>query len=156
MKLILLSIESTREPWFEAFKTLYVEKVKRFIPFQYEAVKSSKAARGDDLFKRKDETEKLMKQLKPGDVVYLFDERGRAFTSEKFSAQIEKELNTSNQRLVFIVGGAFGVTDALRERANLQISLSPFVLNHLLAQAVVLEQLYRAFTIIKNLPYHNK
>ena len=156
MKIVLISIESSREPWFEALQLLYSDKIKRFISFERDIVKSSKTARDDDQFKRKEETEKILKRIKPTDVVYLLDERGKPFNSESFANQIEKELNRSNQRLVFVVGGAFGFTDELRKRANLQISLSPLVFNHLVAQAVLLEQIYRAFTIIKNLPYHNK
>ncbi|MNT79848.1 Ribosomal RNA large subunit methyltransferase H [compost metagenome] len=85
----------------------------------------------------------------------LFDERGSVFDSIQFSKKVENILGSSKKRAVFVIGGAFGVNESVRSRADLKVSFSPMVMNHLMAQAVGMEQIYRAFTIIKKIPYHN-
>jgi 23S rRNA (pseudouridine1915-N3)-methyltransferase len=97
----------------------------------------------------------LLSVLAKDDFIVLFDERGKTFNSIEFSKKVENILSSSKRRGVFIIGGAYGVSDEVRARAQLVVTLSPMVMNHLLAQTVALEQIYRAFTILKNTPYHN-
>lgn len=155
MKFILYNLATAKEAWAEEVCGLYEKKISHFIPFSVQSLKAKKSAREDADFKRNEESELLLKNLSKDDYVVLFDERGSTFDSIQFAKKIEGILGSSKKRAVFIIGGAFGVNEEVRQRADLKVALSPMVMNHLMAQAMGLEQIYRAFTIIKKIPYHN-
>lgn len=156
MKIVLLTIVSNNEPWFQKAKELYVEKINYFNKFEIEALKASKIDRANAEQKKKIESEMLLKAIKPNDYVVLLDERGKTMDSIRLAQWFEKESSQSaSKRMIFVIGGAFGVDDDVKKRANLTLQLGPWTLNHLVAQTVLLEQLYRMMTIIKGLPYHN-
>ena len=98
---------------------------------------------------RQSESEAIMKRLLPDNFVILLDERGDLLTSELFSGELQ------NQNIVVIIGGAYGVTDELRRRADSVVSLSKMVFPHQLVRLVLIEQIYRAQTIISGHPYHH-
>lgn len=156
MKFELINLASAQEPWAEKVMEMYSNKIKHFIKFEIKNLGSTKSNRDNLEYKIKAETEKILKYLKEDDFVVLFDERGESLSSLNFSKKIERILNSGKKRAVFLIGGSFGVGAAIYQRANFKVSLSPMVLNHLVAQTVVLEQMYRAFTILKNIPYHNQ
>ncbi len=106
-------------------------------------------------FKNLKSDQRFLENLNPKDVVWLCDERGEALGSRPFSKKIQHLRDGGCKKLVFVVGGPFGVSDAIRERANFQMILSPFVLNQEVALTVLFEQIFRAYTIIHNHPYHN-
>lgn len=156
MKIQFISLHTTKEPWFEAAAESYVKKISPFFAFEYLKLKSKVASRDSAADKIKAETESLLKHLSPSDYVVAFDEKGKAFTSsEDFSRSFIKILGQQRARIVFIVGGPYGLGSEVKQRADLLISLSPMTMNHFVAQVVALEQIYRACTIWKNLPYHN-
>ncbi len=155
MKFVLLTCASASESWSDEAQALYTSKLKAFIPFEIQHLKIKKAARDDRELKLKSDSDALLAEIKPDDYVVLFDERGDMLESRKFAQKIESLMNTGKKRAVFIIGGAYGVDDRIRSRAQMKVSLSRMVFNHLVAQTVVLEQIYRGFTILKNLPYHN-
>lgn len=155
MKFVLYNLATAKESWSDEVCEIYKKKISHFIPFEIITLKAKKSARDDSEFKKNEESEILLKNIGADDFVVLFDERGLSLDSLKFSKKIENILASSKKRAVFIIGGAYGVNENVRARSNLQVSLSPLVLNHLMAQAVSLEQTYRAFTIIKKMPYHN-
>lgn len=155
MKFVLYNLATAKEAWADDVCELYRKKISFFAPFDIQTLKAKKSAREDADFKKNEESELLLKQLSSDDYVVLFDERGSAFDSIQFSKKIENILGSSKKRAVFIIGGAFGVNEAVRSRADLKVALSPMVMNHLMAQAMSLEQIYRAFTIIRKIPYHN-
>lgn len=155
MKFVLYNLATAKEPWAEEAARLYTQKISHFSPFEIQTLKPKKSSRDEANQKKKEESELILSSLKADDFVVLFDERGKTFNSIEFSKKIESILASSKKRAVFIIGGAYGVTDEVRARAQLVVSISPMVMNHLLAQTVALEQIYRAFTILKNLPYHN-
>ena len=97
----------------------------------------------------------LIKKMTADDFVILCDERGKKFDSLQFSDAHLKAQQSGKKRIVFVIGGAFGVSEDIRKRAQLTISLSTMVMNHLIAESVLLEQIYRSFTIQKRIPYHN-
>lgn len=155
MKFVFLHLSSAREDWCDEAVDLYVKKISHFVDFEIVALKPKKASRSDWAAKVQDETEAILQYLKPADELVLFDERGKALTSEKFAGEIRRLHDSGKKRIVFLIGGAFGVGDDVKKRARVQFALAPFVMNHLVAQVVALEQIYRSFTIIRNLPYHN-
>lgn len=155
MKFELVHISSAQEEWSDQAIDLYREKINHFIPFTVVHLKPKKASRDSKDHKMQAEAQSFLAYLKPDDLVIILDERGKKMDSKQFAATIEKTLHSGKKRVLFIVGGAFGLSDEIQKKANLKISLSDMVMNHLVAQVVVLEQIYRAFTILKNLPYHN-
>lgn len=155
MKWVLLSVSSGKEVWFDEAKSNYETKISRMISFHIEEIKSVKLERDDAVKKKKKESELILAKIEKDDLVILFDEKGQSFNSIQWAQYLENEINYSQKRMVFIVGGAFGVEDEVRRRAQKVVTLSPFVMNHRVAYVVVLEQLFRAMTIIKKIPYHN-
>lgn len=155
MKFFLYNLATAKEPWADEACELYKKKISHFVPFEIQTLKAKKSAREDADFKRKEESELILKNINSDDYVILFDERGSTFDSIQFSKKIENILGSSKKRAIFVIGGAFGVNEDVRKRADLKVCLSPMVMNHLMAQAMSLEQIYRAFTIIKKIPYHN-
>lgn len=134
----------------------YAGRIKKYVPFETVIIPDIKdagsyAAR-DRLLK---EGEKVLQKLIPQDYLILLDEGGKEFSSVQFSQFIEKELNKSYKKLIFLVGGSFGFSPELQQRANLKISLSKMTFSHQMVRLFFLEQIYRGFTILNNEPYHN-
>ena len=101
------------------------------------------------------EYEQVNKFLAADDAVYLFDENGKEFSSVGYSDFIKKSMLNSIKNLVFVVGGAYGFSEKLEKRANGKISLSKMTFTHQMVRLIIVEQIYRAFTIINNEPYHH-
>jgi 23S rRNA (pseudouridine1915-N3)-methyltransferase len=101
------------------------------------------------------EGEGILSRLKSDDCLILLDERGKQYSSEQFASTMEQWFQLPYKRLVFQVGGAFGFSDAVYERANFKISLSSMTFSHQMVRLFFLEQLYRAMTILRNEQYHN-
>lgn len=106
----------------------------------------------DGLEARQDESARLLKVLNPKDYIILLDERGEQLTSPDFS----KLITTSDRNITIVIGGAYGVTDELRQRADQVVSLSKMVFPHQLVRLVIMEQIYRAQTIYRHTPYHHQ
>lgn len=106
---------------------------------------------GDDA--RREETAKIREKIQPGDYVILLDERGRELASPEFSRKIEEILPVKN--VVFVLGGAYGVAEDFRADADFCLSFSKMVFPHQIARLVLIEQIYRAWAISRNMPYHH-
>ena len=155
MMLQFLFVGGDKEAWLQTFEAQYEAKLARHYRTDVTRMKPSRDERAQVDVKRKTESEMFSAKFKPSDFVILFDERGENLTSTLFAKKMEQWMARGKSRLVFCVGGAFGFNEEIRKRADIVVSLSAFVLNHHVAQAVVLEQMYRAISIQKNLPYHN-
>lgn len=156
MKLALLTVGGQKEAWLIEVSAEYQRKISYFLPFEIHRLKPVKLERASREAKLAAESEALLKALTKDDLLILCDERGSALTSQQFSQKLVKALERGRSRVVVMIGGAYGVSDEVRARADWHWSLSSMVFNHHIAQAVALEQLYRALTIWKNLPYHNE
>lgn len=156
MRLTFLFVGGQKEPWLEELTSEYIKKLGFFCATDLIRIRPSRQARASSAQKLKDETADLLKQIRKDDLVIVCDEKGEMLTSPKLSAKLVKSFERGRPRVVILVGGAFGFGSEVRERADWTWSLSPLVFNHHIAQAVVLEQIYRAFAIWKNLPYHNE
>ncbi len=152
---LFLFVGGDKEEWLQVFEREYETKLSRHYRTEIIRMKPSRDERAQADVKRKAESELFSSKFKPTDFVVLFDERGESLTSVVFAKKMEQWMARGKSRLVFCVGGAFGFNDEIRKRADIVVSLSSFVLNHHVAQAVVIEQVYRAISIQKNLPYHN-
>ncbi len=155
MKSVLFDFRSTKEEWFEQAVFQYSKKISHFADFEIQSLKTMKHGRDEAELKKKFEASELFKKIDQNDFVILFDEIGKSIRSEDLAEQITKCEESGKKRIVYIIGGAFGVTDEVKQRAQIKISLSSMVLNHLVAETVLLEQIYRAYTIKNRVPYHN-
>lgn len=151
----LITIKSSNSKWLDLAAEEYLEKINYFQKFEMIQLSAAKKSRDDKDFKKKSESEQILKAVKPQDYLILLDETGKSFSSRDFAKRIESRITQNGHNIVFLIGGAYGVDDSIKKRANELLSLSGFVFNHHIATLVTLEQIYRAFTIIKNLPYHN-
>lgn len=152
----LLTIESSKEEWFLEAVRLYTKKINHYYSFERRALKSKSMGREEREQKRNLESKQLLDALQEGAVWILLDERGKSYSSEGFSKLLVSQLENGKKNIQFIVGGAYGVSEELQKKVHHKITLSPMVMNHFVAQTVLLEQIYRALTIWKGIPYHNE
>lgn len=156
MKLILLTIGGSKEPWLELAVQLFQKKIGHFVDFEHVHLKAEKLGRDEEALKKKKDCEKIINWLKPSDIAIGFSEQGRSFkNSIEFSQAVFQFLHPSS-RLVLIVGGPYGLTSDLQARCKQLWSLSRLTMSHHVAQVVVLEQIYRALMIEKGRAYHNE
>lgn len=133
----------------------YTARLQRFARTEWHLVASPRASMSADAQKVA-ETKGLLAYLQPQDAVVLLDEQGESFTTPGLAYQLEAAQLKGVKRLVFVIGGAYGVTDELRRRANVVWSLSALVFPHQLVRLILAEQVYRASTILRGEPYHHE
>ncbi len=156
MKAVLYCILTGKEDWVETAVEKYKKRLSFYIPFEVIPIKPVKLKREEAQYKKTQEEQSFLDKFKDNDYVVVFDERGHLVEdSNNFSAKLVKALESSKKRVVFVIGGAYGIGDRLKERADVVLSLSKLTLSHQVALVVALEQIYRGFTIWKNHPYHN-
>jgi 23S rRNA (pseudouridine1915-N3)-methyltransferase len=156
MKVELWAIGKTNERYLEEGMALYEKRLKHYLPFQWMVIPDIKGAGSLSAQQVKaKEGESILSKLKDDDLLILLDERGRSLSSEGFATYLDKKLQQSQRRLIFLIGGAYGFSDALYERAKDQLSLSSMTFSHQMVRLFFMEQLYRAMTILRNEPYHN-
>lgn len=157
MKLLLLFIGKSKDAYLKQELAKFSKRTQAFCSMELvelDDVKQAKNLSPDQL--KAAEAEKFNKQFKPTDAVFLLDEKGKQYSSKAFADFIEKQLRESSGRMVFCIGGAFGFDEGLKQKSRGLISLSKMTMNHQIARLVLTEQVYRAFTILNNHPYHNE
>ena len=157
MKITLLTVGRTDVEWVRKGLDLYVSRLKHYVPFSLIEIPELKnvSALAREQIKQK-EGELVLKALKPSDCVILLDERGREYRSIEFASMLEDRMSRGGRDLVFVVGGAYGFSDAVYSRSDEKISLSKMTFSHQMVRTIFAEQLYRAFTIMKGEPYHHE
>ena len=156
MTLELWCIGRSKEPWLREATDIYATRLPHLTPFRYEEWPGPKLPRKPTAERTLElEADYVHAKLKPTDLLYLFDEGGRSFSSRRFADYLERLQHQSGSRIIFLVGGAYGFGESLRKRAVGKVSLSPMTLSHQLVRVVALEQLYRGLSILRGLPYHN-
>lgn len=156
MKITLLVIGKTDEPYLETGIAKYVGRLEHYVPFELKVIPDIKNRKTlSEAQQKKLEGELLLAQFQPGDSIVLLDENGKTFSSRNFSKWIENQMNTGCKRLVFVIGGPYGFSQEVYERANSKISLSEMTFSHQMVRLIFVEQLYRAFTILKGEAYHH-
>ncbi len=156
MKFVLLSPSNSENKWVMTGIEEYSQKISHFVKIEIPEKTGSKISRENSLEKKNQESETILKNLVSEDYVVLLDEKGKNLNSLEWSVAVNKIMSSGKKRCVFIVGGAYGVSEEVKNRANLTVSFGSAVMNHHLIKLVLLEQIYRSFTILKNIPYHNK
>lgn len=156
MKITLVLIGKTSETYLETGISIFENRLRHYIPFKIQTIPSLKNASAFDTDKLKEkEGELILKNVSASDYVVLLDEKGKHLSSVEFSSFIEKSMLDSVGNLIFIVGGAFGVSQAVKDRCNLMLALSKMTFSHQMVRLIFIEQVYRAMTIIKNESYHH-
>ncbi len=135
--------------------SVYQERLKHYARVEYKELPDVPAKGLTPEVLKEREGEVLMKQLKSDDVVLLLDENGEHFSSRGFAEMLQRRMNSGAKQLVLIIGGAFGFSDAMYARANGKISFSKMTYSHEMIRLLLLEQLYRAHTILKGESYHH-
>lgn len=135
----------------------YVGRIGHFTPFGVEVIPELKNAKSLTQEQQKAlEGKALLARIKAGDHVVLLDERGRQYSSLDFARYVEKKQSLAAQRIVFVVGGPYGFSPEVYNRADDKLSLSPMTFSHQMIRLLFVEQYYRALTIINHLPYHHE
>lgn len=156
MEIQLLVLGKTNESAIQQLCSLYIQKIKHYSKFSFEVIDNHQIKYEDSDRIKEEEAKLIFKKIKDTDWLILLDENGKEFNSIQFSDQLQKWMNSGVKKVVFLVGGAFGFHQHIYDRANGKISLSKMTFSHQLIRPIFLEQLYRAFTILKNEPYHHR
>ena len=155
MKITLIQLGKTHLKFVDTGFDEFAGRLKHYTKFEniiLELPSKLRSADGDTV--KKVEGELLLKKIQPTDYLILLDEKGVSYSSREFSGSLQKLANT-NASCVFVIGGAFGFSKEVYNRANAKLSLSKMTFSHPLIRLIFIEQLYRAYTIMKGEPYHN-
>jgi 23S rRNA (pseudouridine1915-N3)-methyltransferase len=153
MKLRVLWLGKTRDSWIKEGVADYAGRIGRYLPLSIDELKDEKDATLED--GRRREGERLLKQLAPQTVLVVLDERGQQMDSLRFAEFIGKYRDNGTQELAFAIGGSYGFSDEVRNRAGKVLALSAMTFTHQMVRPFLLEQIYRACTILNNEPYHH-
>ena len=157
MKIKLLVIGKTDDKNLQQLIDDYQKRLGFYIKFELIVIPDIKNTKNLTENQQKErEGELMLKHLETSDELILLDEKGKGFRSVEFADLLQKKMNSGIKQLVFVVGGPYGFSDELYKMANAKISLSKMTFSHQMVRLFMVEQLYRAFTILKNEPYHHE
>ncbi len=156
MKLHFWTIGKAHEPYVKEGVELFTKRISNYYPAEWTIIAPPKnAANLSDIELKKKEGELILAMLQKEDYLALLDERGKQMNSEGLAAFIQSRANESIKNVIFLIGGAYGVSDEIMKRANFKWSLSQLVFPHQLVRLILAEQIYRACSIIRNEKYHH-
>lgn len=156
MKITLLVVGKTNNEYIKQGTGLYLKRLKHYIHFEIiviQDIKKNKKSTAE--YVKEKEGELILMKDAPGKEIHLFDEKGKMFTSREFAAFLNQKMISGIKELVFVIGGAYGFSESVYKRANSKISLSKMTFSHQMVRILCVEQMYRAFTILKGEPYHH-
>ncbi len=156
MKITMLTVGKTDRDWVRDGMDIYIGRLRHYANFSLTEIPELKkvSSLSREQIKEK-EGELILKNIRPNDDVILLDEHGKEYSSVEWAGVIEGKIS-GGRDIVFVVGGAYGFSRAVYERSNSMVSLSRMTFSHQMVRAIFVEQLYRAFTIIKGEPYHHE
>lgn len=157
MEIELLTVGKTTIRFVEDGIAEYSKRLKHYIPYSIKSLPDVKNASKMDQAKQKEaEGEKILDTISNSDFVVLLDERGKQYSSIEFSAFLEKQMISGRRKVVFVVGGPYGFSQSVYDRADSLLSLSKMTFNHEMVRLFFTEQIYRAMTILRGEPYHHE
>lgn len=157
MKIKLLAIGKTDNEHLQQLIDDYTKRLGFYISFELKIIPDIKNSKSlSEIQQKEKEGIHLLNQIEPSDNVILLDENGKNDTSIGFSDFLQKKMNSGIKQLVFIIGGPYGFSPEIYNRANGKLSLSSMTFSHQMVRLFFIEQLYRGFTILKNEPYHHR
>jgi 23S rRNA (pseudouridine1915-N3)-methyltransferase len=154
MEIKLIVVGKTKRTELSKLIDEYIKRINFYCRFKIIEINSVKSKKISEEEIKKVEGYNILKNLNKNDTLILLDERGKSYGSRKFSEFISSKTQT-NKNLIFVIGGAFGFSNSIYEKSNDLVSLSSMTFSHQIIRLFFTEQLYRAFTIINNHPYHN-
>lgn len=158
MKLRLLCVGRLSERWLREGVDEYAGRISRYLPFETVELREAPGggSHGNVRFGREDEGDRLLRKIPASAFVVILDERGRTLSSEEWAAFLGERMVRGSTEVALVIGGAYGLSEAIKQRGDFQLALSPMTFPHQLARLILLEQTYRALTILRNEPYHNR
>jgi 23S rRNA (pseudouridine1915-N3)-methyltransferase len=157
MKIAFMQIGKTTDNNMSELVDLYSKRIKKYIPFEVITIPELKNTKNMPVQEQQmKEAGKIIQSLSVDDYVVLLDERGKEYRTIEFSSFLEKTFLLPKKRIIFIIGGPWGFSEAVYAKADQKISLSKMTFSHQMVRLLFLEQLYRVFTIIKGEPYHHE
>lgn len=154
MEIKLIVVGKTKSSELVRLINEYVKRINFYKKFKIIEVNSLKSKRNSEKEIKKFEGEKILINIKKNELIFLLDENGKSFNSRKFADFLSNKFKT-NKSIVFVVGGAYGFSNEIKQKSNEIISLSEMTFSHQIIRLFFTEQIYRAFTILNNHPYHN-
>jgi len=155
VKIRLIWTGKTADAYLDKGIAIYQSRLKHYCRFDIQTlpdIKNAKSLSKEELKER--EGKQLLDALAPQDILVLLDETGKTYTSPQLADFVQKLLNRGGT-IVFVIGGAYGFSQEVYNRADTKLSLSPLTFSHQMVRLIFAEQLYRAFTIMKGEPYHH-
>jgi 23S rRNA (pseudouridine1915-N3)-methyltransferase len=154
-KIRILCVGKTQDAYLlEGIKN-FEKKLKRFCSFSWVVVKEATYKKGNKNQWISQEGERLRKVIDPGNFTIACDEKGKSHTSPEFADLFQAIANSGHSQIDFIIGGAYGLPEEIAKNANLKLSLSDMTFTHQMIRLLLVEQIYRAYTIINNIKYHH-
>ena len=157
MNISLIAIGKTDNKQLQALLDEYQKRLSFYIKFDLEIIPDLKNVKNLSESQQKEkEGELILSKITPTDHLVLLDENGKTFSSVKFSEELQKKMNSGIKTLVFVIGGPYGFSQRVYDKANSKISLSAMTFSHQMVRLFFIEQLYRGYTILRNEPYHHQ
>tara|TARA_Y100000589_G_C27182673_1_gene641436 strand:- start:537 stop:1046 length:510 start_codon:yes stop_codon:yes gene_type:complete len=157
VKIVVLAIGKTDESWVQEGIYKYSKRLKHYISFEFVIIPDLKNRKNLSEGQQKEQEGKLiLKQVHNTDALILLDEKGREFDSISFSNFLQQKMNSGVKRLLFVIGGPYGFSSEVYNKATSKIALSKMTFSHQMIRPFFAEQIYRAFSILKNEPYHHQ
>ena len=157
MKITLLVVGKTDASYVNDGMHEYLKRLKHYINFNLEVIPDIKKGKKTSIeIQKAKEGELILSKLGPGKELHLFDEKGKMFSSKEFSQFLNKKMVSGPKEMVFVIGGPYGFSNDVYQRAASKISLSRLTFSHQMVRILCLEQFYRAYTILKGEPYHHE
>ena len=156
MKLQIITVGKKDDPKYADAIADFTDRTSHYFDIEWKIISSAKDVTAPTEKQKLDEGERMLKTISQDDFVILLDEKGNNISTPVFAELLQKHLNRSTKNLTFIIGGAYGVSQEVLKRANFTWSLSKLVFPHGLARLILIEQIYRAGTILKAEKYHHQ
>lgn len=157
MNIKLLAIGKTDDKYLAKLIQQYTKRLKHYTNFDIEVIPDIKKSKHlSETLQKQKEGELILQKTTPADILILLDENGKNFTSLEFSSWLQKKFNTGMKQLIFVIGGPYGFSEEVYQRANQKIALSKMTFSHQMVRLFFVEQLYRGFSILRNEPYHHQ
>lgn len=157
MQIVLLVIGKTEDSKIQELTQIYQKRLSHYIKFEFVVLPDIKNTKNLSENEQKEkEALLILNKINISDYLVLLDENGKSLSSENFAQFIQKNMNSGLKTLYFVVGGPYGFSEKVYQRANYTLSLSAMTFSHVMVRLFFIEQLYRAFTILNNEPYHHK
>ena len=157
MQIKLIAIGKTDDKQLLQLIEQYQKRLKHYVKFELDIIPDIKNVKNlSEKQQKEKEGDLILKKLSSTDVLVLLDENGKQFSSVEFSNYLQKKMNAGIKQLVFVIGGPYGFSETVYQKAQGKVSLSKMTFSHQMIRLFVVEQIYRGFTILKNEPYHHQ